>query len=235
MSDALKDRVRQRLDKLGLSARAASTSAGLAPDAIRNVLRERSKHPRGDTLRDLAKALNCSIHWLVTGEMEADVRGFDTGAEDRRDTCPIPEIEVRAGMGGGGEAQISYMPDGNGGVVAADGVRSIWAFPEDYIRSELRVNSGAARMIEVQGDSMEPTLRAGDRIMVDTVHKAPSPPGIYALWDGFGVIVKRVEHILNSDPPRLEIASDNGAHGSYERTFDEVNIIGRVVWYARRL
>ncbi len=147
----------------------------------------------------------------------------------------IPEIDIRAGMGGGGEQVVHYVPDGNGGMSAADDIRAEWNLPEDYIRSELRVSPATARIIEVQGDSMEPTLRSGERVMVNMADARPSPPGIFALWDGYGIVVKRIEHIPNSDPPMLRISSDNSYHREYERTADEVKIIGRVVWAARRL
>ena len=147
----------------------------------------------------------------------------------------IPEINVRAGMGGGGEVAVTYVPEDNGGMMAADDVRGRWSLPDEYVRAELHVDVDIARIIEVQGDSMEPTLRAGDRVMVDMGSKVPSPPGVFALWDGFGVVVKRLEHIPNSDPPLLKVKSDNKLHNEYERTAEEVNIIGRVVWYARRV
>lgn len=82
---------------------------------------------------------------------------------------------------------------------------------------------------------MMPTLHSGDRVMVDNGDRIPSPGGVFAVWDGFGVVTKRLEVVPNSDPPTLRISSDNPLHREYERTADEVNIIGRVVWFARRL
>ncbi|WP_120497331.1 LexA family transcriptional regulator [Kiloniella sp. EL199] len=147
----------------------------------------------------------------------------------------VAEIAVRGGMGGGGEAGVSYSDDGQGGVAIADDVKGNWFLPTDYLRSELNVSPVAARIIEVQGDSMTPTLVSGDRVMIDTNDQRPTPPGIFALWDGFGVVVKRLELIPNSDPPLLRISSDNANHNEYQRTIEEVNIIGRVVWYGRRM
>ena len=66
------------------------------------------------------------------------------------------------------------------------------------MRNELHVQPSAVRIIEILGDSMAPTLRSGDRVMVDESHRTPSPPGIYALHDGYGVIVKRIELIHGS-------------------------------------
>ncbi len=148
---------------------------------------------------------------------------------------PVAEIAVRGGMGGGGEAAVSYQNDGNGNMAIADDVKGNWFMPSDYLRSELSVSPAAARIIEVQGDSMTPTLLSGDRVMIDTQDQRPTPPGIFALWDGIGVVVKRLEHVPNSEPALLRISSDNANHCEYQRTFEEVNIIGRVIWYGRRV
>lgn len=147
----------------------------------------------------------------------------------------IVEINIRAGMGGGGESLVMAHTDEFGNSVSIDDVKAVWDLPADYVRHELRVSPRDSRIIEVKGDSMSPTLESGDRVMIDTLDRTPSPGGLFALWDGLGVIVKRLEHILNSEPPRIKIKSDNPRHDAYERIIDEINIIGRVVWFARRV
>jgi phage repressor protein C with HTH and peptisase S24 domain len=61
-----------------------------------------------------------------------------------------------------------------------------------------------------------------------------APPGIFVIWDGMGIVAKRIEHVPRSDPPLVTIKSVNPGYQAYERTADEVNIIGRVVWAAKR-
>jgi hypothetical protein len=63
----------------------------------------------------------------------------------------------------------------------------------------------------------------------------PSPPGIFILDDGVGLVAKRIEIIPSTTPQMLCISSENSACSSYLRRIDEVHIIGRVVWFARRL
>ncbi|AWK85053.1 XRE family transcriptional regulator [Azospirillum thermophilum] len=204
-------------------------------------------------LRKISEVLDCSIGELIgerplsdTKIATLDIPGVQKGAANlkiRADrsahpvhpASPVPEIDVRAGMGAGGEALLEFRPDGNGGLMEMDAVTALWELPPDYLHRELRVRPGAARIIEVQGDSMEPLLQSGDRVMVNLLDRAPSPPGVFAVWDGIGVVVKRLEFIPNSDPPCIVISSDNQKHRTYERTADEVNIIGRVVWFARRM
>lgn len=82
---------------------------------------------------------------------------------------------------------------------------------------------------------MSPTLESGDRAMIDTGDRVPAPDGLFALHNGIGVVVKRLEFIPNSDPPGFKIMSDNPKHSTYERTIEEINVIGRVVWFARKI
>ena len=46
---------------------------------------------------------------------------------------------------------------------------------------------------------------------------------------------KRLEHIPNSDPPRVRIISDNRLYKPCEGSGEEVNIIGRIRWFAREM
>jgi phage repressor protein C with HTH and peptisase S24 domain len=57
----------------------------------------------------------------------------------------------------------------------------------------------------------------------------PVPPGIFVIWDGMGIVAKRVEHVP------IVIKSVNPEYQTYERDAEEVNIIGRVIWAAKRL
>ena len=52
---------------------------------------------------------------------------------------------------------------------------------------------------------------------------APSPPE------------DDMQHIPNSYPPRVRIISDNPLYKPYEDSGDEVNIIGRIRWFAREM
>lgn len=135
----------------------------------------------------------------------------------------IPEIDVRASAGPGAFHE------------GLEETKVTWLFPEAIVRHEFRAPPNELRMITVDGDSMEPLLSSGDRILIDTSQRVPVPPGIFVIWDGMGLVAKRVEHIPNSDPPKVLIKSVNAEYQAYERIAEEVNVVGRVVWSARRL
>jgi phage repressor protein C with HTH and peptisase S24 domain len=50
-----------------------------------------------------------------------------------------------------------------------------------------------------------------------------------------GVVAKRVEHTPHSEPAKVIIKSLNPEYQTYERDAEEVNIVGRVIWAAKRL
>lgn len=103
------------------------------------------------------------------------------------------------------------------------------------IRHEFRTTPEHLHIITIDDDSMEPLLSTADRILIDTSQRVPVPPGIFVIWDGMGLVAKRVEHVPHSDPPTVVIKSANPEYQTYERDAEEVNIIGRVIWAAKRL
>lgn len=179
-------------------------------------------------LRKFAEELDCKIAEIAEEEPVRSEDGQPAGDI-------VPEIDVRGGMGGGGLQPRHNNRVKGGQTISADKTVGEWVLPPGYLSRELRAQPDSVGIFEVQGDSMAPTLQPGDRVMVDTNQKTPSPPGIFALWDGLGVVVKRIEFLSGSEPPTIEVISDNTLHERRSRTLEEAHIIGRVVWFARRL
>lgn len=128
----------------------------------------------------------------------------------------IEELDVRASAGGG-------LAGDHENVVAE------WQLPSGVIRQYSTAPAAELRIITVMGDSMEPTLLPGQRVLVDAGNRTPSPPGIFVVWDGLGLVVKRIQVLPHSEPPRVKITSDNAKYDPYERTLDEAYIQGRVI------
>jgi len=85
--------------------------------------------------------------------------------------------------------------------------------------------------IAVAGDSMEPTLRDGDEILVDRSSR-PLRDGIHVVRLDDTLLVKRIE---TGRPGRIALLSDNQAYRPIEVEPGEVQLIGRVVWKSGRL
>ena len=135
----------------------------------------------------------------------------------------VPEIEVRAAAG------TAAWNDG------LEEIRETWLFADPLIRHEFGARPDDLRMIKVDGVSMEPLLSSGDRILIDLSRTVPVPPGIFVIWDGMGLVAKHVEHLPHSEPPTVVLKSLNPEYKSYERSVDEVHIVGKAIWVSRKL
>jgi phage repressor protein C with HTH and peptisase S24 domain len=81
---------------------------------------------------------------------------------------------------------------------------------------------------------MIPTLHHGEIVLVDLPGGRRRPWHRRApRWHGPGR--EALDHIPNTDPPRVRIISDNPLYSPYEGTAEEVNIIGRIRWFAREI
>ena len=94
------------------------------------------------------------------------------------------------------------------------------------------VSPNHASVITVWGDSMEPTLRDGDLVLVDTSQNQPRREGIYVLRMGEDLLIKRLAFGLD----HITIISDNPAIKDEvvpRDRLDDLAIIGRVVCFLR--
>jgi phage repressor protein C with HTH and peptisase S24 domain len=216
--DLLLQRIEDRLKATGLSERKACLKAGLKVDAIRTI--RRGNHPRASTLRALAAVLGVSSAYLLDASDDgptppqagAGARASEPGSA----MVPIIELDVRAGAGGGA-LNNDETETGR------------WHIPGELVRSVTTAPVAALRILTVYGDSMEPEFRPGQRVMVDSSDQLPSPPGVFVAWDGLATVIKRVEFVPHSDPPRVRFSSDNPRYQPYERTLEEAHIRGRVI------
>ncbi len=86
-------------------------------------------------------------------------------------------------------------------------------------------------VIEVEGDSMEPTLRDGDEILVDRTPR-PLRAGLHVIRLDDVLLVKRLEP---GPAGLLRVISDNPAYARIERPMGDVAVLGRVVWKGGRI
>jgi phage repressor protein C with HTH and peptisase S24 domain len=236
MSD-MGDRLKAARERAFSSARKAALRHGWPPSTY-------AAHENGQNEFDAAdakkygKAFKTPAGWLLTGEGHPgwDPSDTETDAMDAsmRPSDGILEIDVRAGLGGGGVIEgreVRY----DGGY--ADPVKpESWKFPTRFMREEIRAPESQIVILETDGDSMEPTIGSGERIIVHTGMRTPSPDGIFALRDTFGnIIAKRLQVLRRGTPPRVLIISDNKSHPTEEVGIDEIQIVGRVLWGLKRL
>lgn len=230
MTEFWRERLTELIKSSGIAPKALSLKAGLSETFVRDFL-QRGQAPNVANLVKLCAALGVDPSVLFEDAETRDFIRKHPGATQRTiHGQAIPEIDARAGAGGGGVRFVENAEaDGNGNTITIEGVSDLWGVPDRFVREELRGTAAAIRIFPILGDSMSPTLNSGDRVFVDTTYRFPSPPGVYAVWDGYGVVVKRVEIVPRTDPARVILISDNNNHKQYELTLEEAHILGRVV------
>jgi len=103
-----------------------------------------------------------------------------------------------------------------------------WAFPATFISNRLQASAKNLLVIEAEGDAMAPSIMSGDKVVVDTGHKKPSPDGLYAIRDSFeNVIVRRLQVLRAAQPSLVKVISDNPKHAAEEVALSEIEILGK--------
>lgn len=119
---------------------------------------------------------------------------------------------------------------GPGALAEAEAPQGQLRFSQKWLRT-LGLDPAQLSVIEVAGDSMQPTLRDGDEILVD---RSPVPfrDGIHVVRIDDVLLVKRLAADAGG---MIRVISDNPAYPQGLRRRDEVSIIGRVVWKGGRI
>ena len=219
MTQTLTQRLRERMEDVGMKAKAVAAAAEVGPSFVHDILLGRSTNPTTEKLARVAAVLKTDVGYLLYGTKSA---ASAPRVENRPRTVSVPFVKVEAAMGGPA-------------IVEAEEQGEPWQFQRSWIRDSLHCRPAGLRLLRVKGDSMEPTLLARDIVMIDSHQVSPTPGGVFVLDDGFGLVAKRLEYIPNSDPPTVRMISDNLRYEAFERTAEEIRIIGRIVWFAREL
>ena len=124
---------------------------------------------------------------------------------------------------------------GAGAMAEDQAARPQFAFDAAWLRALTATPGERLTMIRVDGDSMSPTLDAGDDILVD--HDDPASglrDGIYVLRVDGALHVKRLA--IHPFGGRVTVQSDNPTYPDWpDRAIDELACIGRVIWVGRRI
>lgn len=102
-----------------------------------------------------------------------------------------------------------------------------------FIQQITRTPSDRLRLVRGIGDSMEPTLRTGDRVMVDINDRQLSRThGVYWI-DHLGT--HGIKRLRPAGRGTIMVMSDNPMVPDFEVDAQDIRIEGRVIWFARDL
>lgn len=177
---------------------------------------------RGVSQSGLVKAqkiFGCSPAWLSSGLGDMfvgqDVRHAPSAMQAE---VSIPRLSAKGSMGLGSD--LSYE---------GDQIIDMMPLAREWVIRNIKAPPEALRVITGAGDSMEPTFKSGDLLLVDTSKTTVDIDGVYVLSAHNRLFIKRVRQRLSGE---FEISSDNPT----VKTVDVLNgqspvtVHGRVVW-----
>jgi phage repressor protein C with HTH and peptisase S24 domain len=214
-------RLKLEMKKRSLSSVDLARRADVKTSFIYDIISGKSANPSSVKLARVAESLGVSLAYLAGGSDGGEGYSFAIASSSSEF---VNLLRIRAENTAEGVKLISR-----------DEPSENYQFRKDWIKNRFNVASTDLRLISMHGDSMQPTFSHNDLLMVDLTQKHPSPPGIFLLFDGMGLSVKRVDYISHPSNPKARIISDNSQYSTYERSMTEVTLIGRVVWFAREI
>ena len=225
--DPVRETVRRLLRQNGIAMREASLAMGRNASYLQQFLARGS--PATLRRRDrevLAPLLGCTPADLwpaePVGTFGQEVRGGGRAAPAGAPLVSVPEIEVAAAAGGG--------------AISGEDPPEIarWSLPEAMLRHEGGAVPDNLRILRARGDSMEPLVGEGDRLIVDISRRTPATGDLAVLWDGLGLVVKRIEAVSGSEPAEVRLISANPVYAPYAVPAQDVHMVGKVVWVLRK-
>ncbi len=160
------------------------------------------------------------MDWLLYGK-DAGYRAAKS-IDHIEEFALVPRLSVRAAAGTGAvNYEVEEIPD------------AMLAFRLEWLRQH-GIDPRNAAIITAYGDSMEPTIRHGDALLINTAIQDVRSEGIYVVRVEDTLLVKRISIGLD----HITLISDNPAIKDEVITKDrlpDLHIVGRVVWFGREI
>ena len=230
--EAFKSRLSQAINSQGTNPKALARRAGIGETVVRDVLAPGSKDIKLGTIEKLAVALGVPLGVLLPasinsasalhGEYSSPPAGAaldDLAAE--HGLAFVEEIDLSLGMGA------TFLDGGQPEVLG------IVPFKESWLHGLHEGPIERLKVVRGKGDSMEPTIRDGDTVLVDTSHRRiDDQDRIWAIAYGELGMIRRIRVTPRGT---WMLMPDNQVVRPDEVTDGEAAVIGRVIWIGRRI
>jgi len=198
--------------------------------------------PQANFLKQLIERFDLNPSWLLLGEGPMHKtrdgspevsNGMDVSKELPKSMVAIPRWEQpEPGYFDFVPMAQAHLSAGGGAFVLTEDVLGYYAFRKEWLR---RISSGAANVVlmTVRGTSMEPVIKDGDVVMIDTGRRRIFNGYVYAVRVGETILIKRLDVLGNG---HVRLTSENAAeHPLCDLPMDQVHVLGQIIWYAREL
>jgi phage repressor protein C with HTH and peptisase S24 domain len=147
---------------------------------------------------------------------------YSMASDLKTEYVQIPYYDVQASMGGGAFVERERVVD-------------YFAFKSRWVRHVMGMDPKHSALINAVGDSMEPTLREGDLILVDLRQCQVHDDAVYVLRLDDRLMAKRLQRNFDG---AVFIMSDNPVYEKLivpKTSVADLHIIGRAVWVGRKI
>ncbi len=227
---AVGQRIALLADQVG-NRRKLAQLAGISEGHLYRYIRGASKATI-EPIMAIAKATGVSLDWLLQGEgsaqsivrwhMPPEVSTVGGEALAVNEFCCVPKARAQ-------------LASEEGGLLFEEATDHALAF-----RTQWLAHFGSAHalvLLDIHGESMEPTLRDGDIVLVQTERQHVAGEGLYAFATDARVQVKRLQPLVGQ---KMRIISDHMDQHRFppfevDVHADHIRIIGQVMWVGRDL
>jgi len=179
--------------------------------------------------KKIAQEFNVDVDWLLTGkgpmrpgESDPDeVRSYSGDELKKNGFTLVPRYDVQVSLGGGA-------------LVDSEQIVEHLAFKTAWLKKEMNLEPRKLALISTIGDSMYPTIREGDLLLVDLRRREVGDDAIYIIRRDSTLVAKRFQRLFDGT---VSIKSDNSIYKEEvvpREAAKELNLIGRVVWIGRK-
>lgn len=199
----LADRLNLALSSRDMTVTSLAKEVGVTHTAMAKVANGDTLNPK--YILEIADALNVSPEWLKTGKGEAPDFTSEVDSVEENNAPFYTRLEVLD----------VYASAGNGEFVSGDLAGYVQAveFQNEYFHQLFqRASDKGLAIINVKGDSMEPTICSGDLLFVDTTRNAYQGDGIYVFSFNDKLYVKRLQFAGD----KLLVISDNKHYHTWD-------------------
>lgn len=215
MPNEVHERIREAIDNKGLTLEGAAKLAKLDRGYFQKLFERENASPRGDTLTKIARVLDVSEAWLLTGRAPRPLTPTDTSQIINLNSgvAPAPNVPPPHDM----PMDIDVM-----GTAAGSHGRGAFQLTGDYVDKVRRPPAlyGATGVfaLYVEGYSMVPQYNPGDLIYLNP-HRPPKPGDAVVVQSQFnehdgteatvGIFMKQTERAIviqkHNPPATVEI------------------------------
>lgn len=201
--------------------------------------------PTTKTLLKIAWHSDISLNWLLTGQPPERLQS-PSASQSLHEMRSLLLTPNRVGDEGEGYLvnKDAYVlvprydvaaSAGPGFAIQSEQVVDHLAFKSEWVRRAMGLDPHRLALISTKGDSMEPSLKEGDLLLLDLREQQVRNDAIYVLRLDDFLIAKRLQRGFDGT---ITIKSDNTAYEKQvvpKEMTEQLDIIGRVVWTGRRI